>query len=387
LRNQLFTLKLIYCWAKSKGINLDELLLIDGELEREQIKELVNELQNVRSKRTRNRVFLAEEKGHETGRGLRKRIAEAPVAVAIDPELTVIENFLSWVSDPINVGVKPNHPQKAISIDRLNSTKAIVRTTLNAYRVGTLPSRRPEPLNADELKSLHRAIDPLSASKREPLAAASLFPRTPWEMETSLRNWLMVCIAEHCGLRIGEILKLTIEDIASLTPGGALVVHVLRRPDDPRDTRTHPPAVKTLERVLEVPLQLRWGFKCYLTSRSRLARFAGKTPYLFVTEAGDPLSYSSAHSALEVLGKHVGITRLTWHTLRHTWAELLAKELFAVNGIEEHAMEKLRYLGGWSERSQVPFQYIRNAIRDSANQFLRKRNEQMYQEADQRVQN
>jgi integrase len=376
----------MYCWAKSNGINLDELLLINGQLKREQIKEVVNEIQNVRSKRTRNRIFLAETKEQETRRDLRKNIAEAPLAVAIDSDLAVIENFLTWASDPINTGVNPNYPQRAISIDHLNSTKSSVRTTLNAHRVGTVPSRRHEPLNADELKSIHQAIDPLRASKTDPLAD-SLFPSTTWEIETCLRNWLMVCIAEYCGLRIGEILKLTIEDIASLTPGGALVVHVRRRPDDPRDTRTHPPAVKTLERVLAVPLQLRWGFKCYLTSKSRLARSAGKTPYLFVTEAGDPLSYSSAHRALEVLGKHVGLTSLTWHTLRHTWAELLAKELFAVNGIEEHAIEKLRYLGGWSDRSQVPFQYIRNAIRDSANQFLRKRNEQMYQQTDRLVQN
>lgn len=142
LRNQLFTLKLMYCWAKSNGINLDELLLVDGQLKREQIKNLINELQNVRSKRMRNRIFLTEEKKQETGRGLRKRIAEAPVAVTIDSDLAVIENFLSWVSDPINVGVKPNHPQRAISIDYLNSTKAIVKKTLNAYRVGTLPSSR-----------------------------------------------------------------------------------------------------------------------------------------------------------------------------------------------------------------------------------------------------
>lgn len=374
----------MYCWAKGNGINLDQLLLIDGQLKREQIKDVVNELQNVRSKSTRNRISLAKEK--EARGGLRKRIAEAPIAVAIDTDVAVIENFLSWASDPINTGVDPNYPQRAISIDHLNSTKAVVKATLNAYRVGTVPSRRPEPLNADELKSLHHAIDPLTDSKKERLTAASMFPTTPWEIQTCLRNWLMVCIAEHCGLRIGEILKLTVEDVTNLTPGGPLVVQVFRRPDDPRDTRRHPPAVKTVERVLEVPLQLRWGFKCYLTSRSPLARFAGKTPYLFVTETGDPLSYSSAHSALVVLGKHVGITRLTWHMLRHTWAEALARELFALNGVEEHAMEKLRYLGGWSDRSQVPFQYIRNAIRDSANQFLRKRNEQLYKQRDQLVQ-
>jgi integrase len=105
---------------------------------------------------------------------------------------------------------------------------------------------------------------------------------------------------------------------------------------------------------------------------------AGKSAYLFVTATGDPLSYLSAYRALQVLGKFVGITNITWHTLRHTWADLLARELFEINGIEEHGIEKLRYLGGWSETSRTPFLYIRNAVREAANVFLRRRNERLY---------
>jgi hypothetical protein len=48
IRNHLFTLKLMYCWASGNGINLDQLLLIDGQLKREQIKDIVNEIQNIR---------------------------------------------------------------------------------------------------------------------------------------------------------------------------------------------------------------------------------------------------------------------------------------------------------------------------------------------------
>ena len=38
----------MYCWASGNGINLDQLLLIDGQLKREQIKDIVNEIQNIR---------------------------------------------------------------------------------------------------------------------------------------------------------------------------------------------------------------------------------------------------------------------------------------------------------------------------------------------------
>src|SRR6185436_11118348 len=106
-------------------------------------------------------------------------------------------------------------------LHQLNSNKKILRAILDNYRVGNIPSQRPEPLTTNELDLLHQAIDPLSIYRRI-TSTDSLFPRTPWEMETRLRNWLMFCLGEHCGLRIGEILKLTVEDIASLTPAGAL---------------------------------------------------------------------------------------------------------------------------------------------------------------------
>jgi integrase len=378
LRKSLFTLKLVYCWARNKGIELDELLLAEGELSRDHIKSLVAYLQNFRATRTRTQVLLTAEKNLGGSRNLRSKIANARVAVPINPDLAVIENFLSWISDPINIGFKPNHSRRMISIERVNSAKATVRASIEIYRVGSFPSRRPQPLSLDQVASIHSTIDPIRAS-RIATSTTSLFPRTPWILETCLRNWLMFCLAEQHGLRIGEILKLTLEDIVSLTPGGPLTVHVRRRPDDPHDTRTNPPAVKTVERVLELATQLCWGFRLYLTRRPPLGRAAGNSPYMFVTATGIPLSYLSAYRGLQVLAKRVGISDLCWHMLRHTWAESLARELFAVNGMEEHAIETLRCLGGWSERSHTPFHYIRNAIHESANDFLRKRNERMYQ--------
>lgn len=380
LRNNLFTLKQVYCWAKGKEIDLDELLLTEGAISRAHIKSLVTELQDYRSARTRSKLLPAMKKGVYAERlNIIGRIAEARVAVPIDYDLTVIEDFLSWAADPVNSGVKPGFPLKTISTEQLNSTINTIRATLDAYKVGTPSSRRPEPLNPQELTSLQHAIAPVRTSTKG-TSAALLFPRTPWEPVTCLRNWLMFGIALQCGLRIGEILKLTIEDVNSLTPGGPVTIKVLRRPDDPLDTRKHPPAVKTLERVLVASPEVTWGLRLYLTQRSPLGRVRGETPYLFTTAAGDALSYLSAHRAIKVLGKHVGIAKLCWHRLRHTWAESIAKDLLEQEGqeIEEKVIEKLRYLGGWSEKSKTPFHYIRNAVRESANDFLRKRNERMY---------
>jgi len=309
-----------------------------------------------------------------------RKVAEAQIAVPIDHDIAALDNFLSWVADPLNTGIKPGRPQKAVSIWNLNSTRAAIREILNAFKVGPTHAQRLEPLTPEELNSLHHMIAPVRTSARR-IPIECLFPRTPWTLTTCLRNWLMFCMAEQCGLRIGEILKLTIEDVGTLTPASSLTIQVRRRPDDALDTRKHPPAVKTLERILEASPEIAWGLRLYLTLRLPLGRSRGKTPYLFVTEAGESLSYSSAHRAILVLGKHTGIEHLCWHRLRHTWAELLAKELLQLDGKggEQRTIEKLRYLGGWSEKSSTPFHYIRNAIRESANDFLRKRNERMYQ--------
>jgi integrase len=381
MRNQLFTVKLIYCWAKSKGIDLDQLMLTQGRLSREHLKSLVAELQDIRSKSTRSRVLSLAEKESvpdSSNSNLGRRVAEAHLAVAIDPELGVIENFLSWGLDAINIGFDPNHLQRASSFEQIDVERVKLRASIDAYKVGTVLSRRPEPLTPQGLALISHAINPVEDPRRAP-SKASWFPRTPWGEGTCLRNWLMISLALLCGLRIGEILKLQSNDIVSLSPGGPLTVQVLRRPDDPHDRRTNPPAVKTLERVLELPLQIAWGSRLYLTQRPPLGRVAGNSPYLFVTETGEPLSYSSAHAGLKVLGKSIPITNLNWHTLRHTWAESLAKELFALYGTEDHGIEKLRYLGGWSPISNTPFRYIQNAIRDAANDFLRKRNQELYQ--------
>lgn len=114
LKNNLFTLKFIYCWARTKEIDLDELLLSKGMLGRDQIKSLVTELQDFRAKHTKSRVLSTLEKGSRTGsQELGKKVAEAQIAVPIDTDLTVIEDFLSWASDPLNTGAGVSHNRQA----------------------------------------------------------------------------------------------------------------------------------------------------------------------------------------------------------------------------------------------------------------------------------
>jgi integrase len=101
----------------------------------------------------------------------------------------------------------------------------------------------------------------------------------------------------------------------------------------------------------------------------------GKTPYLFVTGAGAPLSMKAADDIMRTIGRHSGVTPLSWHRLRHTWAERMA-EVFAE---QANGMDKLVYLGGWTN-PQSPKRYTQNAIARQASEAMRRYHSRLYSE-------
>jgi integrase len=128
--------------------------------------------------------------------------------------------------------------------------------------------------------------------------------------------------ALELGIRRGELLKLRLD---SLPRGGEDGIRVLRRPDDPHDSRAKEPAVKTAERVIPASRNLLAIVQAYLTYPRPLGRVFGNTPYLFVTRSGSPVSIDTADDVIVAIGRHSGVTPLSWHRLRHTWAELLRR--------------------------------------------------------------
>jgi site-specific recombinase XerD len=155
------------------------------------------------------------------------------------------------------------------------------------------------------------------------------------------------------GLRRGEMLKLK---ISSLPRGSETGVRVIRFPDDPEDTRTVEPAVKTAERVIPASRDLLRSINLYLTTPRPLGRSFGKSPYLFVTRTGAPLSIDRAADIIEDIAAYSGV-KFSWHSLRHTWAESLAETLCN----EPNGLDHLQWLGGWTN-PESPKRYIQNAI-------------------------
>jgi len=338
LANNLRVLARVYGWAREcAGYDLDDHLTEGQTFRNREIELLVSSLR-----------VKADSHTLDTG--------------AFDQHLSVIEDFLKWSLDSENRGGRC-----ILSLEQLTAERQRIEEVFRSLRVGARPSARIEPLEEGEIEAIRRAIGPRRGSGGQ-LSFPDVF-----SCHTRLRNWLMFEVALELGIRRGELLKLRLDSLPRAAEEG---IRILRRPDDPHDSRSKEPAVKTAERVIPASRGLLRAVQMYLTSPPPLGRVSGKTPYLFVTRSGNPVSIDTADDVIAAIGRVSNIAPLSWHRLRHTWAERMA-ELFAdlPNG-----MDRLVYLGGWSNPLSARH-YIRRALANQAKEVLRDYHRKLYQEA------
>ncbi len=341
LSSNLRVLGHLYQWSQDMGcFDLDDFLVRGKILQNRQLESLAAYL------RTRSGRTLGD-----TG--------------AFDQQLAVIEDFLKWALDSHNRG-----GCGTLSMDRLAAERAALEQTFRSLRIGAKPSSRIQPLEEDEIKIIRRVIGPATPT-HQPVQEL-LFPAA-FSSRTRLRNWLMFEVALELGVRRGELLKLRLD---SLPRGPEDGIRILRRPDDPHDSRVREPAVKTAERVLPASRNLLSAIRAYLTSPAPMGRVSGKSPYLFVTGTGDPVSVDTADDIIVAAGRHSGV-RLSWHRLRHSWAERMAEALAE----QPNGMDRLVYLGGWTNPLSAR-RYIQRAIARQAAESMRAYQRTLYREQD-----
>lgn len=182
--------------------------------------------------------------------------------------------------------------------------------------------------------------------------------RNPWRHEfTKIRNRLIVLLLLATGMRRGELLGLKIEDLNVSSP----LIRVLRRADDELDPRRHQPNTKTNARELEIrPAIMKLIWEYVNRYRYGLLR-ARKHPYVFVSEAGQPLSSKAIEKMFSQLHRQCGDFegRLTSHVMRHTWNERFSKYADRLNlnpAMEERARNEQQ---GWVENSKSAAYYTR----------------------------
>ena len=359
LANNLRTLRQVYNWAETVGnLSLDDFLTTGGILDARQIESLAIYL------RTGGESTVA---GIILPAGSDQQLEGFPSPSTFDHQLAVAEDFLIWALDSANRG-----GSSSLTLEQLYAHRIRHSEIFRSLRIGAAKSRRKEPLTDDAVKRIREAITPETDQQGRFLTndkGCLLFSSGKFSKETQLRNWLMFETSLDLGLRRGELLKLRLD---SLPRGNNDGVRILRLPDDKADSRLNEPSVKTAERVIPASRRLLMAFRAYLTAPQPQGRVLGKSPYVFVTSNGEPVSLDAANDIIQSISRLSGVS-LSWHSLRHTWAERMADLL----ADKPNGADQLKYLGGWTN-SQSSNRYIQNAIAKQAAATLRKHQEEIY---------
>jgi integrase len=284
-----------------------------------------------------------------------------------------LEHFLRWLAKPLDRGGRTFVPK-----DVLELYHESLAHTFKDLRRHRSRGNRIEPLEADADVALEERISPRKKSNGQFEHPYRFEEACPWKPGTRLRNWIGYRFGRELGLRRGEIGKVRIDDVNLVASHP--VIAVRRRPHDPADARRggNRPRVKSSERELPISSVLAMAIRQYVhTPLANGGRRGARTPYLLVTAVGRPISGGSLDAIWTPVNRRMGF-HMSWHVLRHTWAEEHAVELF-----EEHkglpdsdllTVQILRELGGWSVNSLMPFHYIQRAIKRRGDDYLRQRN-------------
>lgn len=351
LADDLRAASLLYAFCEDElGSQLDELFADGHRLSAANLEQLID--------------YLREGKGGT--RGIRALSTTGQL-------ISNIERFLRWLAKPLDRGGTTFVPP-----DELVLYHEQLAHTFAGTRACRSRGQRKQPLTREQDVALANLIGPLKRVDGQYETPLRFHEANPWQSSTRLRNWIGYQLSRELGLRRGEVGKIRIDDIRNIE--GQPCVAVRRRPHDAADTRTsgNRPKVKTVERELPISQLLFLAIRQYTHTLLRDGgRRGARTPYLLVTGDGVPISGSSLDAVWKAVNAAMRM-RLSWHVLRHTWAEEttdgLLDEHQGVLDSSEVVLAILRELGGWAPTSSTPFIYIKNALKKRGDAYLRRRN-------------
>lgn len=367
LTNHLRAITIVYNWAEAtEGVGYFEDFLTSGQiLTRDQLLTLIPHLQL-------RRYGDAEELNN-----ISPGCMERPPLVCdqtFNLRLFAVRRFLEWAVEPTNHGGSAIFDEDAREVQRWKMIRLFEKEMLP---VGYSPRR--EPMTDDEIQLIREAIAPDKLGN---------YPPNVFTKRTRYRNWIMFEMAVNLGTRKGELLTLKVTHLpANEDEKFFLVPRQQDAPEDPRKRRRL--RGKTSER--RVPLRNPSYLPSILRYRDTAPPIGRNdpqitTPYLFVTKGGQPISNSAADHVIKQIGKYAArlvdedtsldqherarkkerLLALTWHRLRHTWAEKVAKVLYRRYG--PAAFPILKEWGGWrsDESMQRYTAYARSENGDEA---------------------
>lgn len=314
LRNDLRILGRLYSWGHEiQGIDLHQRLTSEEGIERWQLDSLIDYL-----------------KGQ-----CRSRDGQRINANAFNNHLNVIHQFLDWSLKVKNL----DHSSHDTYVVLYQQSEMLQ----DYFHMERFPGQALQPRKAvtdEEVQKIYKAIAPVGMRGRAYLFNPGIFCEA-----TALRNFLMFAVAYQAGLRIGEILKLTVDSL----PRRGDAIHIKRLADDPYDTRSVEPAVKTKERKIPVHRSLLRALTDYVELPQPQGRLKDHSPYLFLAINGNPLSVDRAQDIIAQIGRYSHVQGLTWHRLRHSFARRKARQWAS----HPNCADYLQYVLGHSSYDSV----------------------------------
>ena len=333
----------LHLWARSIDLNIYERFSANKFLTMSEVESLASAF---RLKTSLLRQLSSGEIRRASGRWFPKSTGKHAVSPqTIASRMRYAETYLSYIA-------KNYIHEQALNGKNISE----IHTALEIMQRGILSRVPPvgkraqihmrRGLSKDEERTMLQIVHPESSLN-------------PWNNNlVKHRNFLLVSILLNLGIRVGEALGLKIRDFDFRLNR----VKVLRRPDDPVDSRPEEPNTKTFDRVLLMGPELALLVHKFILLRGR-HRASKVNDFLFTSlRNGAPLSYDTVFCAFKSIKRSAGNElprHLCAHSLRHTWNDRFS-EYAEANGLSSTEEEKIRsYLCGWREASGTAAVYTK----------------------------
>jgi site-specific recombinase XerD len=331
-----------------------------------------------------------------------------------------VNRFLRFLNTRYMNQIYQSGSGKEVEMMYSNNLKRLHETTKNYNRLQK-SHREPTSRYKSITKEQHALLDEMlipSLAEFSDLTTGQIYSaqtnyKNPFQTSfQQFRNYLIHRLMYNYGLRVGELLLLTIDSFGESQQNSQGDVNYLlmvqNLPDEMHDPRSLPTTLKNEQSTRIIDLHIDdYNYFVIFLKQYRYPLFKNENSasdhrILFTTERGNyaPLTYSAIRKIYRKIDSHFAylhpnfrsgstfnnLVQLTPHVGRHSWAyitleyiyeQLLHDEIrlgknYGISsrlvGLLDAAADKLRALGGWSVTSSMPYKYARRYVEQLANQ-------------------